>query len=455
MEFLSTLFYFIIVIGILVVIHEWGHFIAARASGMRCDIFSFGMGNRLFGWHRKSGFTFGNLAEDYDYAGTTDYRFSLFPLGGYVKIAGMVDESFDTSYVTKAPQADEFRSKNFFQKFITLSGGVIMNVLLAIVIFSAVLYIKGEEVIKSKKIAYVAKKSIANDLGFKTGDVILSINGKETSHFGEIKNALISKDLNSNVLVKVERDSTILDINVLPSKVLKDLSEQKPIGLLPSGFVVFFKNISKDSPASKAGLKIGDTVLSLNSIPIVNEFQFIETIAKSKNVAIELVFKRKNQIDTIQLKTNKDGVIGVELDSDFYGEKATFKYGIFESIQKGTSNSFEIVGMFVGTFQQIFKGNMKLKNAVGGPIMIAKQSKKAAEMGIDAFLIFTASVSMSLAFFNILPFPALDGGHLVIVTIEAIIRRELPVKAKLAIQNIGFFILLALMAFVIIMDFMR
>src|SRR5690606_20370944 len=136
MEFLNSLFYFIIVIGILVFIHEWGHFIAARLTGMRAEVFSIGMGKRLFGWNRINGFTKGDLPKDWNGGNHTDYRVSLLPIGGYVKISGMVDEGMDNDLGETEPKEYEFRSKNALQKAFVLSAGVIMNFLLAVLIFS-------------------------------------------------------------------------------------------------------------------------------------------------------------------------------------------------------------------------------------------------------------------------------------------------------------------------------
>jgi Predicted membrane-associated Zn-dependent proteases 1 len=148
MEILNNLFYFIIVIGVLVIFHEFGHFIASRLSGIRVDVFSIGMGPRLFGYNKVNGFTFGKLPEKFELNGFCDYRVCLFPIGGYVKIAGMIDESLDKSFLETPPQEYEFRSKGTLTKLFVISAGVIMNFILAVLLFSIISYSEGKVVWK-------------------------------------------------------------------------------------------------------------------------------------------------------------------------------------------------------------------------------------------------------------------------------------------------------------------
>jgi len=173
---MDYIIYFAITIGILVFIHELGHFLAAKMTGMRADVFAIGFGKRLFGYNKKTGFSFGDLPKDFDGEGHTDYRLSLLPLGGYVKIAGMVDESFDTEFADKEPQPYEFRAKNFWQKTFVITAGVVMNLLLAIFIFWGANYFKGKPVTLTTTVGYVRPDSPADSLGFKRGDIVESVN---------------------------------------------------------------------------------------------------------------------------------------------------------------------------------------------------------------------------------------------------------------------------------------
>ncbi|MFN3693846.1 MAG: M50 family metallopeptidase [Ignavibacterium sp.] len=201
---MDYIIYFAITIGILVFIHEFGHFAAAKLSGMRADVFAIGFGKRLFGWNRKSGFSFGELPKDFDGEGHTDYRLCLLPLGGYVKIAGMVDESMDSEFADRPPQPWEFRAKPLLSKVFVITAGVIMNLLLAWLIFWGANFFQGKPFTETTTIAYVETNSLADSLGFKSGDKILSINGKEVNNWEDVRNEIfintLGEDLNISLL---------------------------------------------------------------------------------------------------------------------------------------------------------------------------------------------------------------------------------------------------------------
>ncbi|MBN1637856.1 MAG: site-2 protease family protein, partial [Ignavibacteriales bacterium] len=171
---MNFVIYFIIVVGILVFVHEFGHFAAAKICKMRVDVFALGFGKRLFGWNKLKGFSFGSLPKDIDLEGNTDYRVSLLPLGGYVKIAGMIDESFDKDFLNKQPQPYEFRSKPTYQKIFVISAGVIMNFLLAFIILWNINFFHGEQIAVTTTIGLIHENSPAHKLGFQTNDKIIS-----------------------------------------------------------------------------------------------------------------------------------------------------------------------------------------------------------------------------------------------------------------------------------------
>ena len=179
--------YFAITIGILVFIHDFGHFAADKLSGMRVDVFALGFGRRLLGCNKKTGFSFGELPKDLDTEGNTDYRISMLPLGGYVKIAGMVDESFDTSFANKEPQPYEFRAKPMGKKIFVITAGVRMNLLLAWFIFWGGNFFQGKPVTNTTTMGFVNPNSSADSLGLETGDKILLINGNEVSNGEEVR----------------------------------------------------------------------------------------------------------------------------------------------------------------------------------------------------------------------------------------------------------------------------
>jgi regulator of sigma E protease len=466
MEFLSTLFYFVIVIGVLVVVHEFGHFIAARLSGMRADVFSVGMGQRVFGWNKINGFTFGNIKiktdtehiddpEAIELNGHTDYRLALFPIGGYVKISGMVDESFDTEFAGQEPKEYEFRSKNVFQKSIVISAGVIMNFLLSVLIVGGIAFFKGEAEYKTNRIGHVTENSIADKAGLQTGDQILEINSKPVSTWQELVLGLTTDDLGKERNIRIIRNGEPSMLTADGAAILEQMANEKELGIAPYGMRVVFGEPSSDGSALKAGLKNNDTVMTVGGSEIFNTNQFVDELQKYKSVPVEIAVRRAGGLATLNVTPNENGKIGIPIGVIYTGEFSIHKYGLFESISYGYTKTVDYIDLFFSSIGQIFEGNISLKQSVGGPIMIAKQAGKQAEQGISSFLLFMAMLSTTLAVINILPFPALDGGHLVFIIIEAIIRREVPIKVKMAIQQVGMVALLIFMAVVIYYDVVR
>ncbi len=442
--------YFAITIGILVFVHEFGHFAAAKLTGMRADVFAIGFGKRLFGWNRITGFTFGELPKDFDGEGNTDYRLCLLPLGGYVKIAGMVDESFDTEFADKEPQPYEFRAKPTWKKIIVITAGVIMNLLLALLIFWGVNFFQGKQIITTTTIGYVVPGSTVDSLGFRADDKILAINGMPVQNWDDVRADIFVNTIGQNVNVEFERGTKTESITI-PRKVIPD-NETGERFLIPTGFQPAIGEVTKDSPAEKAGIKNGDIFLELDGQKIYSVQQTIDIISNNKNKEMPLVVQRGK--DTVQLAVTPDaeGMIGVGLvtnpdapiEFQTYGFFDSFYYGWMD-IVKMTDLTFNMVGKVIG-------GKVEFGKAFGGPVKIAQLAAKSADTGFLNFLFFLALLSLSLAIINIMPFPVLDGGHLIIILIEGIIKKEIPIKVKVAIQNTGFVLLLLLMAFIIYND---
>lgn len=453
MEVLSSIFYLVIVLGILVFVHEFGHFIAAKLCGMRAEIFALGMGFRLLGYNRKSGFSFGKLPKDFDGEGHTDYRICLLPIGGYVKIAGMVDESMDTEFTkNNEMQPYEFRAKKTWQKLIVLSAGVIMNVILAIAIFTGITYSVGNVVLKTTIIGEVEKKSIASKIGFVENDKVLSINNTQVKTWNDIILNLTSKEFGNDLNVKVNRNNKDTVLIIRNRAFLKLVTEKKSLGLMPGGIRTAALTVNQNSPASKSGIQPGDTILTLNDVNISTLSSLQNTVKANKGKEIEITYKRNNSVIHSKVRPNESGLIGIGLT---FGPIEKEKFGFFQSLAKGAQTSYETIELIFKSFRQIIKGTIKAKDSLGGPIMIADQANQMASRGLMDFLSFMAMLSISLAILNILPIPALDGGHIIIILIEKIIRRELGEKTKILIQQIGLGLILLLMVFTFYNDIAR
>ncbi len=447
---MNYIIYFAITIGILVFIHEFGHFAAAKLCGMRADVFAIGFGKRLLGWNRISGFSFGSLPKDFDGQGNTDYRLCLLPLGGYVKIAGMVDESFDTKFAEKEPQPYEFRSKPTYQKIIVITAGVLMNLLLAILIFWGNNFFQGKAITKTTSIGYVEPNSPADSIGFMSGDKILAINGKLVHNWEDVRSDIFINDFGENLNVKILRDGKTKLIHVLRSKIPS--IESKSLFLLPSGIRPAIMEVLANSPAKKAGIKAGDIFISLNHIPLYSAKQTTVIIKSHIGQSLPLVVIRKKDTLNLAVTPASDGMIGVGISDAFTGSVVYKTFSFFKSFEVGWQDIKKITYLTFNMLGKVLTGKIAFGKAFAGPVKIAKFAVQSAHTGIISFLFFLAMLSLSLAIINILPFPALDGGHFVIISIEGIIRRELPIKFKIAIQNAGFVILLLLMVFIIYSD---
>jgi len=436
MDFLPTTFYFLLTIGVLVLVHELGHFLAAKLFGMRVDRFSIGFPPRAFG--KK--------------IGDTDYCISWIPIGGYVKIAGMVDESFDTEFLNEDPKPWEFRAKPIWQRMIVICAGVAMNILLAVVIFWGIIYYQGKTVRPVTEVGYVAPESPAAKAGFQAGDIIVNVNGRTATHWEEIENFVYSEALTGNLTLSIRRDGHPMTISMaqpLASAILEDR-----FGLYPKGMAAYVTSIESGKPAEKSGLKPGDMIVSVNGEPIT--FQSLqETVKRSSGKEVAIQWKRDDAIQNALITPTTDGKIGVGFSPVYTGPVEKVRYSLLASLPEGISDAWNMSWMNLKSIYQIFVGRVSFSKSVAGPIMIAKMATRSAEIGIISFLGFMALLSMNLAILNLFPFPALDGGHAMFLVYEGIFRREIPAKVKIAIQQVGFVLLLVFMAFVLYNDIIR
>lgn len=453
MEFLNSLLYFIITIAILVFVHELGHFIAAKLSGMRVEIFALGFGLRLFGYNKKFGFSFGPLQKDVDLEENTDYRVCALPLGGYVKVSGMIDESFDKDFLQNAPQPWEFRSKSTGKKLFVLSAGVLMNILLAFVIFWGINFTKPTQHLMTTTIGYIPKKSALELAGLRTGDKILYIEGNPVQYWDEILNYVFVKKIGEEFTITVEREGNLIDLQ-LQSNLIQ-LDKKSGLSFLPRETKVVVTDVISNSRAEEAGIKKNDTILTVNNTEIISSRQLVDIISASPEKPLGMLIKRNHDTLALQVTPNKEGKIGILSGVVIYAPVDLRHYNFLQAGIKAVDNISDNILLFFSIISKVITGKVEFANAFGGPIRIAQMAAQTADINLLSFLNFIALLSLSLAIINIMPFPVLDGGHIIIVALEGIIRREIPPKVKIVIQNIGFIILLLFMAFVIYSDIMN
>lgn len=452
LDILSAIGLILIAISILVTVHELGHFLTAKAFGMRVETFSIGFPPKLFSFTK----------------GETEYQIGATPLGGYVKISGIIDESFDTDYLGSEPQPYEFRSKPVWQRLIVMTGGVIMNVLLGIFIFSMIKFTYGDLLLPIEEVRYGIevregdKPTIGSLIGFKSGDSLVSFKGEALPYFNEYRDGgnIISDD----AYYEVKRDGKIIRLDVPPTiqNYYNDKEYSRSIFDLGYPSVVEVRDVMKfnpedagiPSPAYEAGLRTGDKIIQLDSIPITY-FREISGFMKDKSFA-EIPVKVSRGADTLDFVIKTDslpvlGVISAPLESLF--KLDTLEYSFFESFKPGSKMAFGGLSDNIQGFKNLTNPGVEVSKSVMGPIQIAKVYLEIfRNQGIEGFIHLTGMLSMVLAFINILPIPALDGGHVVFLLIEAVTRKEPSVKVRLIAQQIGMVIVLMLMVYFLFND---
>ncbi len=435
MDFLSQIFsqvfYFIVIIGVLVLIHELGHFLAAKAFGMRVERFSIGFPPRAFGKQ----------------IGDTDYCISWLPIGGYVKISGMIDESMDTEHLEQEAQPWEFRAKPVWQRVIVISAGVVMNVLLAIAIFWGLNLSQGKQYHQITTVGNVLADSPAARAGILPGDVILTVNGEEETTWEDIQEDIIYAQLSKDLTLSMLRDGETITLTVDDPG-----TKASGFGISPEGAYTYVAGVEPGLPASSIGLEQGDVFISINDYPVYTPNDVINNIAPHAQQPIKLVWERDGEEMSKMVTPTEGGKIGIFPAGFLPGDVEIVQYGVFEALFVGVRGLVRVTDVFLTNIWHIIIGQASFKQSIGGPVKIAEMAAQSAEAGIVSFLTLMALLSISLAIINIFPIPALDGGHLVFLIYEGIFRREVPNKVKMALQQAGMVMLLALMVFVIYND---
>lgn len=417
-------------LSILVFLHELGHFLTARAFGIRVEkfyIFFDAWGKKLFSFQW----------------GDTEYGIGWLPLGGYVKIAGMVDESLDTKQLATEPEDWEFRSKPAWQRLIVMLGGVTVNAILGVIIFSGMLMYWGEKYIPNDALKHgIAASDIAEEIGLRDGDKLVAINGNKIERFDEIISSEVL--LGNDVVIQVSRNGELTDIAVPANFTSRLLEADKSLFVQPRmQFTV--GEVSKGMPAAEAGLLEGDQIYAVNGMGIAYFDQLQASLLANKAKPVQLGVIHGSDSLVLQATITDAGTIGFfpQLEELPLGYK---QFSFAESVPAGATMAWKVISDNVKGFGKIFSGDIPVQKSLGGPIAIAKKMY-GGEWDWYRFWMTTGLLSMILAFMNLLPIPALDGGHVVFLLIEMVIRRPLPEKVLLVAQYAGMVILISLMVF--------
>lgn len=421
-----TFVYFLIVIGILVFVHEFGHFVMAKRAGVRVEKFSLGMGPKIFGFKK----------------GDTEYVLSALPLGGYVKMAGENPDEDPTG----AP--DEFQSKTVWQRAKIAATGPLTNIILAFIIMPLV-FMVGTYSEGPAKVGYVEKGSPAERAGFVSGDVIEEINGRSISDWTRAL-TLIAVNPDTDVTVIIGRQGEKKALTLRP-----DLATELKIGT--SGLVpdmpAEIGKLKPGFPAEQAGVMVNDKIIAVDGKTIYHWIQFSTLVRDSKGSKLTLTLERDGKRMEKIITPKEDGgrqVIGVEPVMRLVFKK----YGFTESLRLGFDKTIESVDLTFITLKKLITFDLSIKT-LGGPVMIAQMSGQAAAAGLSAFLSLLAMISISLGVLNLLPIPVLDGGMILFLVIEAIRKKPLSRKVMEVSQSIGAGLLITLIAVVSYNDVMR
>ena len=420
---------------ILVFVHELGHFLAARMFGIRVKKFYLFF-DFLFPMPSVLNFALFKFKK-----GDTEYGLGWFPLGGYVQIGGMVDESMDEDEMNAPIRDDDYRAKPIWQRFIVMIGGIVMNVIFGILFY--MLFIgafKKEYVPASEFNKYgVYTFPLADTIGFKMGDKIISIDGHIPVRTGE---DILGSKLFLAENVVVERNGQQVNI-AIPGKYFKRMAAEPFLTYKYNSIII--DSLDPNMQAYKNGIMVHDSIVAIDSTPILNFEQFKYYLGLHKLKEITITVNNKGIQRNVSLVPDSNGTIGIFTEvsgEQFYTSK---KYSVSEIVKYGIKDAFGIITLQIKGYSKLFSGQMPVRESVSSPIGMTKLFSKQWDW--SRFFLLTAIISMALAFGNILPIPALDGGHIILLGIEAIIRKPINPKLLEKIQTIGMLILLALMAF--------
>jgi len=427
-QFLISTLAFIFALGVIIFIHELGHLLLAKLFDTRVKTFSLGFGKRLFGFER----------------GETDYRVSLIPLGGYVALGGENPEE-----ATGDPR--EFLSKPRWQRIVVYLAGPAMNVVLSVALI-ALTFMLGIQLPNLSRtepvVGDVVEESSAAAAGIRSGDRILTANGEPVESWQDLS-FILQTSPERPVELTVQRGDEDFSSRVTPNKIPRyEIGDSA--GLVPK-LLPEITQVVAGSPAERAGLQAGDQLRAVDGQPVVDAAGFVEYIEAHAEEEVVLEISRAGRILTLPVVPEDQGGVGkIGTGIGIYQ-----KYGFVQAVKESARHNLQIVEQIFALLGKIFTGEISAKGSLGGPIEIAKQSGEAAQRGLSWLLYFMGFISISIAILNLMPIPILDGGQILILAIESVIRRDLPLKVKEAVTQVGFVLIMLLMLLVIWFDLAR
>ena len=416
------------ILSVLVILHEFGHYITARMFKVRVEKFYLFM-DAGFSLLKKK-------------IGETEWGIGWLPLGGYVKLSGMIDESMDTEQMKQEAQPWEFRSKPAWQRLIIMLGGIIVNVLLAWFIYTAMYATVGKKYISTEVLQEngLAFGEVGQNVGFKNGDKIVSVDGKFQENFNRM-----TMDILFSSEVKVDRNGEIVTLNLTDEQIGEIISKEGRNFVAARTIGSVIDSVAPKSNAEQAGLRKGDSIVTINGETPRYFDEFTEVVKANKRGTISLVILRNNTLDTITSKVSAEGTIGItvpqKIKDDFL---VTNKMSLGEAIPAAVKESWSMIVYNVKSFKLILRPSTGAYKQVKSPVGIARQLPD--EWNWEFIWNFTALFSIGLAFMNLLPIPGLDGGHALFTIAEMITGKTLNDKAAGYVQTAGMIILLTLMA---------
>jgi regulator of sigma E protease len=427
----TSILAFIFVLGVLIFVHELGHFLMARRIGVRVLTFSLGFGPKLLSFRR----------------GDTEYCISAIPLGGYVKMAGETPED------TRTGAPDEFLSKSKWQRFQVLVMGPVMNLALAFVVMALVLY-QGAQVPTFDQeppvVGSFAKDSVAKAAGMQVGDRILKVDGRTVDNWDEFSMEIVGK-AKRPVTLEVQRDGKAIDVQMTPAAAGK--FEMGDVGVIPIMHPQI-TGLEKGAPAQEVGLQVGDAVVAADGERDISNLRLIELIKAHEGKPLILDIKRGGQVQPVTVTPRKirDTVIMGATLSQF--ELRTIEPSLVEAFKMSAVQNWTWSKMIIQTLGGLFTRTTSVKQLMG-PVAIADLAGTAADQSWVALFSLMGMISLNLGLLNLMPIPVLDGGHIAILALEGVSRRDFSIKVKEKMLLAGFVLLLMLMVTVIYNDLAR